>query len=251
MVRIRSGQDSTYVVRASDVNRICALLEKEVGRVRIVTECSDDIERDFSSSVELSSYDNSPGRSLLDMWIQSSRSTETESNSAIESASVYFSKGGRVSISVTGDEMRGSFLKERFREITDGTKAWYSRIAMALDSDILAIVLATLWTVFLLSAFAYLRANSPPPSDPTPVVPPYIVALVAVATLAITAVPLIGLASLIRWLQRALFPRAYFAVGQGEERYKVKDKLRWGLLGLVGAVFVSSLFFAVEQLLLS
>ena len=102
MVKIRNVQNSVYVVHASDVDRICAILDKEVGSVTIETECSDDIEREFSNHLDLFSYDNPPSRGLLDVWILSSRRTATEANGAIDSASVHFSQGGGVSISVTG-----------------------------------------------------------------------------------------------------------------------------------------------------
>ena len=161
MVRIRNENDGSFAARSSEIERICELLEGEVGTLKISTECSDDVQREFSSFKELDSYDNSMAREILDISIQARSSTETNSVISIDRASVHFDRRGHIHITVEGEELHGVNLKDRLRYITEGTKAWYGGITRVLQSDVWRFGTFLIWGAFISYLYTVLTAGTP------------------------------------------------------------------------------------------
>ena len=60
------------------------------------------------------------------------------------------------------------------------------------------------------------------------------------------AVSLLGVTALFMWalnrLRVRIFPLCCFVLGQGEQRYKTAEKVRWGIIFLFAGALVSALF---------
>ena len=248
MVKIRNEYDGSFAARSSEIERICELLEDKVGTVEISTGCFDDVQREFSSFKELDSYENSLAREILDLSIQAHSRTETNSEISIGRASVHFDRCGHIHITVEGEELHGVNLKDRLRYITEGTRAWYGGITRVLQSDVWRPGAFLMWGATIAYLYTVLTSGIPPSPDTLPLASFYLVPLGVLVGVVICIAPPLVVVHGLNWLQRTLFPKTYFALGQGEERYKVKDRLRWWSLAILGALILTSTFFVVERL---
>ena len=246
MARLNSRCVGSFTVSSRDVEKICKLLESQIGPPKLSTECLDDVERSFDSFNELDSYENPPNRTITSLSISSSVSWREESNVAIERASVYFRSDEAVSITVEGQERDSVELRDKLNDIVDGTKNWYTFITKTLNSIVTSVLVSFIWMMILLY---YVRSTSTP--EPTQTswmeVPfPTLVLTLATVILVVFAPPIAMPFALDR-LQKSLFPKTYFALGQGKKRNQTTERIRWGLVFFIPGMAVSAALFLANR----
>lgn len=246
MARIRSRVAGSFTVRPSDVQEVCTLLECAVDPPKISSECSDDIERDFSSFDELASYGNPLSRSITSLTISSSKSWKEQSDAPIERSSVSFHSNGIVSIDVEGEEREGVELRNKLWDIVDGTKNWYAFITKSLDSVAASVIIPFVWGITLLIFLQSVLANESTQSSKIEVSFPILILLVLVASIVFIG-PVFVVPFALGKLQSWLFPGTYFALGQGKRRDRTKERIRWGFVVVVLSLVMSIVFFLFDK----
>ena len=122
---------------------------------------------------------------------------------------------------ISGEERTIIEIRSRFYEVLEGTKAWYSFLAR--------INLPVLYSTCLtgLSLFSWLSTLTTKNQAFHLAVSTFVLwILVALCTIA--ALIFVGLG--ISKLQKRFFPIGDFAFGQGYNRYKLNEKIRWGVI---------------------
>ena len=214
---VRTTRKHAFVLRQDDLQKIWKLLENRIGTVDASAECSDDMERVFDTWEELASYDNPPRKKITKL------SVESHSDDREKYADVSFSaqESEGIRIWIRASEQLGSEIKDKISDILDGTKPWYSFLAR--ENSLLFLIL-TVVVVFLSRLLETLE------------------------TLAVKILVTIPLGIIMGLIARRLvepwfwlFPVGYFALGQGEHRYEIGEKVRWGIVIAFVVSFAASM----------
>lgn len=212
----RTTRNHAFVVRQDDLSKIWRLLEDHVGHVKASGECSDDMVRQFDNWEQLASYDNPSMKKILKLSIQS-RSDDRE-----KSAHVDFSYNwwATIYIRIEAPEKDGTEVKDKIYDILDGIKPWYSVLA-GVDFNYLLLFF---WVMYLVW---YIVFGPSLPVSSSRSAAFYVVFFLIVLTLGLAIhISTQRLNKLWSWL----FPVGYFALGQGEQRYKTVEKVQWGIV---------------------
>ena len=246
MARLNSRCVGSFTVNSCDVEKICKLLESQIGPPKISTECLDDVERSFNSFDELASYENPSTRRITSLSISSSVSWQKEASVAIERASVYFHSDEAVLITVEGQERDSVELRDQLNEIVHGTKNWFTFITKTLNSIVTSFLVSFIWMMILLY---YVRSTSTPESTQTSwmEVPFPILVLTLATVILVVFAPPIAMPFALERMQKSLFPRTYFALGQGKRRYQTTERIRWGLVFFIPGMAVSGALFLANR----
>ena len=220
---------SAFVLRPDAVRRVWTILESTIGLVSATARCADNARREFESLSQLLAFNNARAKEILSLQF-SARSKDFGRHGDVTFEGRFESTPIAVTLSAQED---GEILQacEELRDAIDGTRAWYSRISR-VDVGIGFIAsLGFLWLV------ARIALGDPPG-------PRRGVELGQAVLMAAQVLGFVGALGFIGWvlwrLHARYFPRAFFALGQGAERYQVDDKLRWVVIGgLVVSVFGS------------
>ena len=213
-----------FVVRLSDLGKLWKLLESRIGAVTASAECSDEMEREFDAWEELASYENSPTKKIIKLSIES-HSDDLKKFVHIKFLGKRF---GGILIYIRAREQLISEVKDKMSNILDGTKPWYSFLARLGSSLLAALTWVVLW--FLCRPWELSETLRLPVWETLrlPVWLPFVVLLgfmILLGTVIITYVDR-GLRKPWSWL----FPMGYFALGQGEQRYEIGERIRLGII---------------------
>ena len=214
-----------FVVRPDELKKLVELLQKRIGKVDISVDCVDKIEREFNTVKELIAYENSKSKRIRRIHL-SARSDNYSKSATIVFRDSFFMG---VSINVNGREDVVSRLKEEILDIIAGMRPWYdvfARLDLFTIIGVGFLILLFIFSIFIL--FEWIPVADSPSSDSKNVKGS---ALSIVFWLIIS----LGLWGFYR-LRGILFPRAVFTIGQGESRFRILEKVRWGV---VIAFFVS------------
>ena len=226
-VHIDTERKHACVVSSSDIKKLWMWLEEHVGVVTARIKCSDDGTREFEDLENLTSYDNPSTKQIVALYI------ESHSDGWEKSVDVKFSNGEFSSINIKAHEQTASEIREKISDILDGTRPWYSRLALVHHSSsgmmvtLLIVALISLiaaphiWTGF--SDFEYMRQ------------------------LLLTTMVTIWLLAGLGWLRPRLFPTCCFALGQGEHRYGRLVNIHRAILAFSATVIISLLVASIYQ----
>lgn len=220
---------SGFVLKAAVLSKMWNELQENVGQVKATVSCADKIERTFSNLEELTAYENSRIRQI--------QSLEFAAHSADRSEVVYLQfKNSIPSITLRaeGKEPNVSRIKDNLVETIDGVRAWYSSIARVGFLFFLLILMGFLYfsciVIFLMSGEPERHTTATTFSR----------ALLTATAVIAFLLCLVLLAWVLNKLRSRFFPVATFAIGQGETRYCLDEKIRWVVLvGFAVSVFAS------------
>ena len=220
-VHIDTKRKHAFVVSSSDIKKLWAWLEENVGTVTAEMKCSDDGTREFDNLKKLTSYENPPARQIVSLDI------ESESDGREKFVGIRFSDSefSSISIDIKAQEQTASEIRERISEILDGTKPWYGRLpfihhsflgraaAVFIAAFISSIATAHIWEGF--SDYEFTRQ----------------ILLVLGGAL--------GILMSLGWLRSRLFPVCCFTLGQGEHRYRKLVTIHRIVFGLLATLIIS------------
>ena len=231
--KFHTTRNHAFVVHQDDLSKIWKLLEDRIGPVYASGECSDDVVRKFDDWKSLASYDNPPMKKILKLSIRS-RSDDWQ-----KSADVDFSDNRwlPINIRIEAPEKVGVEIKDKISDVLDGIKPWYS-ILTGVDFN---NFLLFFWFSYLMWHIVF-RPSTPaaPNTSEDYIVLGFLVVLMLVLVLVIHLCTQ-RLTKLWAWL----FPVGFFALGQGEQRYKRIENIQWG----IGIAFLVSLAASTVGLL--
>lgn len=223
--------NQAFVIKSKDITKIWKLLEDNGMIVEASISCSDQLIRKFTNCETLAQYDN-PKRMRITALEISGLSKEPYEKADI---SIGRSNYTPISVSIRGEESSVALMRMTLADIIDGIKPWYSRFAI-ID----------LWyplTIILFAGLFILQMMLP--SNPQKHGVTFDKALL---TLSIAIVFLGGIAAIywgINKIQAYCFPRATFAIGEGEKEYSFLEQIRWVvIIGFMVSV-VASIFVAI------
>ena len=229
----------SYVVRDSDIDKLCCLLEARVGEVEMTIYCADGARRLFSSWTEIKSYENADRTQIVELSI-SSRSTDWEKLVRLDISRENDSTI-RLHIECPNDEYLS--LNSDITDLLEGMKQKVMSVFFDLNFfPYFMTFCASLGLFFaILGAFTY-DSNTTGSID--------LRALIIIPSIMLFASILL----IICWirilkLRPKIFPTVHFAIGQGHQRYENwKSRWNWSLIIFGIAVGVLSLLSVVLTL---
>jgi hypothetical protein len=228
---LRLERDHAFVLSESDLKKIWDFLEENFVKVSADVEFSDNIARKVSSLEQLLSFENSKNRSIK--RIEFNSSDENRENRSTVTFENYEHRPIRVTASGMDDVV--TRFGDSIEEFIDGLKPWYSRLCKL---DFFYIVGAVVFIGLML-----LRIMIPDAPSHKPVELSKAVEILSVIFGFIGAVWFA-----VWWLNRIrarCFPIASFAIGQGKERYRVMENIRWGVVVAFAVSFSASAVFGI------
>ncbi|RFA27312.1 hypothetical protein CAI21_14840 [Alkalilimnicola ehrlichii] len=231
-VSAKFEEKHAFVLCPKYAGRLWDILEQACGPTTAEASCADGIQRTFTSRDQLTSYENPRARSVNSLTF-SARDEEFERRASITLGARYSSS---IVVSIDGPEDVVVSAKNTLGEVFDGIKPWYSPISRI---DFFYLVLAV---VFF--AFTVLNLTVSGGSGESQPVEVGRAILVTAAVIAVFA----GLAALVwilNMLRTRFFPIAVFALGQGQGRYELDEKVRWVVIVGIAVSVVASLVVSV------
>jgi len=215
----------------STIKKLWTLLDERIGQVSASASCSDKTTRTFTKAKDLIDYENSASKRIQSVDIKARSSIDKRAS--INIGSSFFAS---VSVSIEADEQVVSRLRADIDEILEGAKAWYA-YASWIRLDALVWIVGTLSSAVVLVA-GVSRSDSPASFGR------------AFGFAAIGVSMGVGLIVTALWLEKIkgrMFPAVTFAIGQGAERHRTFENLRWvvivgGTLSVVTSIAIA-LFF--------
>jgi hypothetical protein len=231
-----------FVLTATQVKKVWQTLKDATGEVHATASCADHLERTSTSAEDVMDYENPRARQILRLEF-SARSPDFHRE-------VYLQFGRSlhpITLRVTGCEPFVSRVKETLADILDGMRPWYSRLALLDITRALAILMLVL-------ALGYSPVTcSKLISDISEGGPSMFARIPWWGGVLMGIVLVIGVAGYLmldwglNWLQTRFFPVATFAIGQGEERYRVAEWVRGGVL-VSGVLFTIAIGLGISTL---
>lgn len=219
---------SAFVLRRDSVSRVWRTLES-IGAVSATAHCADNARRGFESLSQLLAFDNARAKQIRSLQF-SARSEDGKRHANVAFRGRFASNPIAVTLSAPED---GEILQksEELKDTIDGTRTWYSLISRVDMGAGFIACLVVLWFVLDIAV------GDPP--DPR-----VGVGLGRAVFLTVQLMGFFGVIGLFGWvlwrLHARYFPRAFFALGQGAERYKDDEKMRWVvIIGFAISVFGS------------
>jgi hypothetical protein len=225
-MRVSRSERSTnvFVLTRPLLEAFAAKVSARLPRLTIKAKCLDGLNREFGSLGELFDFRN-PERAQISELLLVARSESFGDRFSITLDSDEYKN---VHISVDAEEEVGIYLNELSNDFVASLRPWYAWIAR-VDVD---IVLLVLWLAFVISNLWKAKSLSfelPRSIDLVPL---------AVGT-ALGLIPLTA-AIFLKRLVRRFFPKAVFAIGDGEQRHSGRETTRTVLiLGFMVSVVAS------------
>ena len=200
---------SAFVLRSDAVNRVWAILESTIGSVSATASCADNARREFGSLSQLLAFDNAKAKEIRSLNF-SATSKDFKRRGEVTFEGRFVSTPISVTLSAQED---GEILQacEDLRDVIDGTRTWYSLISRV---DVWIVFLASFGVLWFVGFIAFGEPTEPRRG-------------VELGQAVLLAAPMFGVAGalgLFVWMLQRLharyFPWAFFALGQGAERYK-------------------------------
>lgn len=228
---LRLSREHAFVLTEPDVKKIWDSLESFFGAVSANVLFTDNIERYAGTLEQLLSFENSKKRSIKQ--IEFSSTAKNQENRC----TVKFEDDYRRPIQVTasGEDEVITRFSDAFEEITDGFKPWYSRIC---NLDFVYIIGGVAFIGLML-----LRIMLPDTANHEPTELSRAVGILSFLFF------IMGALFFTVWglnkVQAYCFAVATFAIGQGIERYRVIEKIRWGVVIAFAVSFTASAVFGL------
>ncbi len=206
-----------FVVRPDKLKKLVELFQNHVGKVAISVKCADGFSREFKTVKELIGYENSKSKEIRYIRL-SARSDNYSKSASVDFAGGLFQRG--VSIDFEACEELVFQLRDKTHSIVEGMRPWYSWMSR-INFEFTALAIFFIFYLVVRQVRLW-----------WPVLDQNIKPWVLIIILFLFIILLITAS----FFGKKLFPPTAFTIGQGESRFKVLEKIRWGL---VIAFFVS------------
>lgn len=212
----RKSEKHAFILSSDDISKIWKKLESFNKSVTASVSFNDSIVRNVESLSELLNFENSKSRKILRIELQAVSSDRTN----ITRVSFDDDQYNTVLISSSGADDVVSKVAHDISEIVNGLRPWYSRICR-IDIGLLLISLLTV-------GFLIVTLMTPEPEKKKVLTFVETVKLIGLTTIFLLSLYYIHKA--ISVLKMKIFPIATFSIGQGLQRYKIHENIRWGVV---------------------
>ena len=210
-VKYSKNLKQAFIAGAPELRKLTELLQDRIGEVKIYADCADDFTREFETVEDLIRYENPKSREICRVHL------DAESDDPLKSANIilpYFSRDG-ISVEFTASEDAVFNLRDDTVDILLGMRPWYNKLAL-INHWLAITIVPIIVFVVMLAVDLWLYSFSSK------------VGITGVTTgLFITTFAILFLG---RKLLNCLFPWEVFTIGQGELRFKNKERVQWGVV---------------------
>lgn len=232
--------EHAFVVSPDHLKKLVELLQNRIGKVDISADCIDKIERKFNTVKDLIAYENSKSKEIRRVYLR------TRSDDYSKSATIVFRDAflleARVSIDIVGREDVVSRLKEKILDIIGGIRPWYG---VMHHVNFFYVFLISWLILFIIRILSYISALALKlkwvPVDEI---------LTSLAELPrgwllILSIFSVVLAFFSNKLRDFFFPPTVFTIGQGEARFKYKERFQWVVIIGFGVSLAAGLVVSI------
>jgi hypothetical protein len=216
---INKSRDHAYVLKIEHIKSIWNLLSERIGQVEIIIKCVDEVQREFDTWKSFSSFENSPQKAIKHLIIQS-KSKDYQKRVKLEFSN---SDWRVIELNIDASDQVLSRLYDDISDILEGIKPWYARLSKIDFINVIGIVFFILF--FLL--YVYMR-SLPEVTDKSSKTFQEILIL-NIFGMGIVIFPWM-FAVILNKIRKRYFPLAYFAIGQGLQRFLLDENIRWGVI---------------------
>ena len=224
--RLSAARKHAFVLRQSDLETLYNLLEKKIGTVTTSAVCSDDVERQFENLGELASYNNPKTKRILILLIESGAPNE-EGHAKLDFTE---NPETHISININVQAKTDSDIKNKVFDTIEGMKPWYSFLAETNNFLTIFIAVGTGLGCVMIAYLAiekyYVLGN---------------ISKISRTFFLLYSSFIIGFIAnyVLKGLRKRIFPLGYFALGNGERRYEIAERVRWGIIITLAGSFLS------------
>lgn len=209
-----------FVLGISHTKKMWDLSQNYIGNPKINVRCRNGLKREFDSWEQFLSFDNPPQKEILSLSLIS-HSKECEKLARVE-----FNNNSWRPISINAEGKEDTVVKfyEDISDVVDGIKPWYSKITNIDFFHFLwfLIVILNLIVTFGINKNSHIKLNAFLEMNA------FQINLIGIAILVFSGL-LILLSTMFNKLKLRFFPVGFFALGQGEQRYRIDEKVRWSI----------------------
>jgi hypothetical protein len=229
-----------FVIGSEDVTKLGELLTTQIGEVKCRIQCADGISREFNSVSELTEYDNPRSKEIVGLRL-SARNKDWSKDATLDFSG---SRWRGISIEFRGDEETVFRLKTATLDILDGTRPWYDSV-QSVDFVLIELVaFFMLWFAVMFSVA--IKRSSSRKSKKTTSLNDKQSAIGQLSMIGIIAA-VFGVGIGLNSLRDSWFPRAVFAIGQGNACFQSLERFHWSFLVAVLASVVAGVALLIIQ----
>ena len=251
IVSFEENIDKPFVLRLDCLKKIWDPIKGEFEKVDVSMRCSDKASRKFSTWNEIRDYKNQPEKEVIGLSVYAREYSGGES----KEVSIFFRSDSEVSpmsIGIKGSEGFVDTLKEEIYSSIEDAKIDHpvlSRINYAACSAVILAMVISLGIMLALGKVARGDFFDIEKMKDQFVNNTFSVLASSIIGILIPPCTLLGGKALDRLMER-LYPPGFFALGQGEKRYKRLEKIRrkwsrgaYAIASLVIIPLVKLIFF--------
>lgn len=228
---LRFEKDHAFILPETEVKKIWASLEEAFGEVSADVEFTDNIERKANTLEQLLSFENSKNRSVK--RIEFNSKDESHDNRITISFEDYTQKPIRVRAS--GDDDLITRFGDSLQETIDGLKPWYYLICKINFFFIIGVV------IFIGMMLLNIMVPDKPRDNPVELSKAIEILSIIFGSIGVLWLSVWGLNK----IKSYCFPIATFSIGQGKERHRIRENIRWGVVVAFIVSFSASAVFGL------
>ena len=231
----REDVGQALILEAATISRLWALIA-QCGEVVVAeAKCADGLTRHFETLDALLSYENSRRQRILSIEFRS----QSEPNQSWARISL---ESDRRNFSLEADnDSLASAVRQGLIDLFDDARGWYSFTAThspATGVFLVCLLFGSIAPTLFLGPQFLSRSKTT-------------FTWIELILTAVYTIVLMALSLFIMWaserLRRRYFPVLSFAIGQGLDRHRHEDKIRWVIVGAIISVITGSVFFAIAH----
>ena len=220
----------TFVVDAVKLKKLTELLEDNLGSVTFFIDCADGRSYKFESVEDLINYENPKSKKILKLGLHVRSADDLRRSLISFNADSGLVPGFYMKLEVKESEL--FYIKDKIEDAIAGMRPWYNFIArLAIWITFGVILLAITAEVIIIKQSGIIENVDDETKD-------IIARLIPIGTAWLIGYPVYKMLS-------TCFPRGFFAIGQGESRYKT---LQW-THGFIGSFIIALIFFIARFLI--
>ena len=225
---VSKERKQAFILNQSNLKKIWDLLEERIGPVSAEISCADGIHREFSNWKQFTLFDNPRQKKIISL------SMNARADNWSKSVHLRFSKSSweNIELRIKGTEQVVSRLNDDINDIVDGIRPWYSKLARIDFGYVIAFLYGS---IFMCIGRKFLNETKETDKGPSSE-KLFLWFVFFVCGFAIV----FCLSWLLNKLKTRVFPIATFALGQGEQRYHLDEKIRWTIvIGFIVSLIAS------------
>ncbi len=226
---------SAIIIDEDGLSKLWKHINDFIGDVSAKVSCIDGLERKFKNLDDLLSYENTVRAAAKTIELYG-YGTNSDRSVTMTIGSKY---GVPVEVSIHGDEQDVIIIKNKIIDSVSGMRAWYSPIATVDFSIIGGLILGMLILVLWLMT---------PSTTDKQTERSLIEVILRVGLALLSGTPIFIFLVGITKLHARYFPIISILIGQGKQRYRIDEQVRWTVvIGFIVSLTASAIYALLSK----